>query len=186
MIFKVTEVNPTPNEWQSAYGAMLTYYIKGCMDGGPEEQAQIGTKKDGPKVPFIGELIECSVTKEHPQYGKTIKRVPAQPGTGPMTKPLPSPSAPYVPRQEDPERQDSIIRQSSFERAILIQAKKADIFIAEKKFPEAHDAITFKTITNLSDFIARYAKGVLINPPSVDTSDLNNFDDGPGYNEEGE
>lgn len=151
MTFEVSSINGEPREWGEVGREMITYKLFGKLDGEACE-VQINTTKAKKKVPFNGEKIECEVTKDDPKYGKTIKRVQA----GGFT--------PGAPRQEDPERQISIIRQSSFERSILIQAKKADIFVAEKKYDEAHDAMAFKTIANLSDYIAEYAQGKLVQP----------------------
>lgn len=72
--FHVTHVFPNPKPWQSAHGQMVTYLIKGSLDNGPEEQAQINTKADKPKVPYVGEMIDCVVSKDDPTHGKTLKR----------------------------------------------------------------------------------------------------------------
>lgn len=77
--FHVTQVNPNAKAWTGPAGEMLSYYIKGSLDGGSEEQVQINTIKAKPKVPCVGEIIECEVTRDHPQYGKTLKRTQAVP-----------------------------------------------------------------------------------------------------------
>lgn len=100
----------------------------------------------GKNAPVIGETVEGMV--EETPYGKKFKKSSSG-GRG------------FTPRQEDPEKQASIIRQSSFERAVMIQSKIADILIAEKKYDEAHETMKFKTITDLSNFIAKYAEGKL-------------------------
>lgn len=81
---------------------MLTYSLTGTLEG-TTENVQIVTSKKKAKVPFIGEVIECTVTKDDPRFGKTIKRVAAAftPGAMPASpkkewQPNPSTDFPYL------------------------------------------------------------------------------------------
>lgn len=72
--FFVEKVMGEPREWETAHGIMLTYKLVGSLDGADTETVSINTKKDAPKIPKVGDEIECEVANAHPVFGKTIKR----------------------------------------------------------------------------------------------------------------
>lgn len=79
MTFTVEKILGEPREWESPHGTMLTYKLVGSLDGAATETVSINTKKDQPKVPKVGEDIDCEIAKDHPTFGKTIKRATPAP-----------------------------------------------------------------------------------------------------------
>lgn len=74
--YQITAVSPKKNEWESKYGAMVTYYIK--VEGN-EEPVQLNKKADS-SAPKVGD--ELYGTIKETEYGKKFKgeKKPFSPG----------------------------------------------------------------------------------------------------------
>lgn len=140
-------------EFETQNGTLYSFMVIGELDG-ELDTVDMNFKKPE-NAPKTGEVLE--VTVEETQWGKKAKKVQQNTFKG------------YggAPRQEDPERQASIIRQSSFKAAALMRSKEADILIAEKKYDEAHEAIKLSTVMDLSNFIVKYVEGKITKATDV-------------------
>lgn len=171
--FRVTEVGPPTAPWKSRSGGeMVSYYIKGHYNNGPEESAQINTLASKPKVPFIGEMIECTVEREHPQYGKTLKRV----------APTPSPS------QTQPSFNSTAKREyvPSPASEIPYLSLKAAVEFGSARVNAKLD-IDGEQIIAMAQIFQKYLEGELRfgKVPVVQEDDLKNFDEDQGpYSDE--
>ncbi|HZO90888.1 MAG TPA: hypothetical protein VFB38_21355 [Chthonomonadaceae bacterium] len=148
--FIVSEVRGMPREWESQNGPMLTYTLVGILDGSPA-QVQIHTTKAKPRTPVVGEEIDCEVVKDHPTYGKTIKRLARVAQGGGSGKGA----------SESPERQASIERQNSLSNAIAYCKAKADLLLAAKRPEEALQALTGTHVLQVALYFQHYNSGKL-------------------------
>lgn len=138
MQFKVTQVLGDPKEWESRNGTMLTYKLWGSLDGGSDEMVQINTSKNKPKVPTVGEVIICDISKDDPQYGKSIRRV--QEG-GFQNSQL----------SRSPETQDAIMRQHATTDALSFLAIKASQ-MTKKQVLEISDTVVLRKAQLFFDY----------------------------------
>lgn len=138
MQFTVSAVSADVREWQSQNGAMLTYKMKGTFPGKAEEMVSINTVKGKPKVPFMGEVIECEISKDDPAFGKTIKRSQMVPG-GFST--LPTGTTPSQHSGTD-TMNDSIQRQNALTNATNFVIEQAKLYYSTDHIDDALSAMT--------------------------------------------
>lgn len=181
MHYKVTSLRGEPREWESQNGPMLTYYLNGLLDD-VEEPVQINTSKAKAKVPYVGEVIECTVSKDDPKFGKTIKRV--QSAFTPQSGGQSGAKWGGSPRQDDPEKQRMIVRQNSLGNAINHSIAKAQLYMAEKKYEQAHMVLDGAKILIKAETFAKFSLGDLKVPseneqPRSAVEVLTNVDEPP-------
>lgn len=145
---KVLKVGEKPKEFESKFGTMYTWTVQGELDGEPDI-VQITTKKREHGL-TIGETINGTV--EVNQYGTKFKR--EQQGYQPR-------QGGFTPRTEDPEKQAMIVRQNALTNAVQHSIAVANIFVAEKKYKEAHEALAGAVIVEKGSIFARFSLGEL-------------------------
>jgi hypothetical protein len=121
------------------------YTIIGEVDG-VLETVEYASKE----APNVGETITGTIEDSPYPPGKKFKKERAgfTPGGGGF-------------RKEDPEKQAMIVRQNALGNAVQHSIAQAQIFMAEKKFDEAHQALEGKTVLVKADTFAKFSLGEL-------------------------
>lgn len=148
MIYEVSKINGEPREWGEPGREMLTYSLLGKLDG-EIENVQITTSKAKAKIPFLGEKIECEVSKDDPKYGKTIKRT----STGFVGG--------FKGHPEDPEKQKMIVRQNALGNAVQF------LIATVNTGAKAKEELTTENVLLIATKFAAFSMGELQPKPPV-------------------
>ena len=151
MNFTVQSIEST-KEFQSKFGPMISYTLTVNGPEGMPLQVDLNQKADT-SSPHVGQVIWGHI--EETEYGPKLKKDPLPQPTAPS--PAKAPTAPQTSspaggyRQQDPEVQKSIIKQSMLKAAV-------DFAIAKSARDEKYD-LSGKHVLQIATYFVAFSEG---------------------------